>query len=163
SFNDERVARAIHASAIPVVSGVGHEIDFTIADFVADARAPTPSGAAELVVPDRMACLEALERTSERMRACVRREFRSVSDRLGAVLSRLRLVHPGVRLAQQAQKLDELEQRLAGAVSREIRVIETRVNSVDQRLNLAHPGLRLAQQVRRLDDLEQRLAHSMRA
>ena len=163
SFNDERVARAIHASSIPVVSGIGHEIDFTIADFVADARAPTPSGAAELVVPDRNAWLEALERTSERMSACVRREFRSVSDRLGAVLSRLRLVHPGVRLAQQAQKLDELEQRLASAVNREIRVIETRVNSTTQRLNLAHPGLRLVQQVRRLDDLEQRLGHSMRA
>jgi exodeoxyribonuclease VII large subunit len=163
SFNDERVARAIHACSIPVVSGVGHEIDFTIADFVADARAPTPSGAAELVAPDRTACLEALERTSERMSACMRREFRSVSDRLGAVLSRLRLVHPGVRLRQQAQKLDELEQRLGSAVTREIRVIETRLNSTAQRLNLAHPGLRLAQQVRRLDDLEQRLAHSMRA
>ena len=163
SFNDERVARAICASSIPVVSGVGHEIDFTIADFVADARAPTPSGAAELVVPDRNAYLEALARTSERMSACVRRELRSVSDRLGAVLSRLRFVHPGVRLSQQAQKLDELEQRLAGAVNREIRTIETRVNSTTQRLSLAHPGLRLAQQVRRLDDLEQRLAHSLRA
>ena len=163
SFNDERVARAICASSIPVVSGIGHEIDFTIADFVADARAPTPSGAAELVAPDRNACLEALARTSERMSACVRREFRSVSERLGVVLSRMRLVHPGVRLSQQAQKLDELEQRLAGAVNREIRVIETRFNGAAQRLKQAHPGLRLAQQVRRLDDLEQRLAHSMRA
>ena len=163
SFNDERVARAICASSIPVVSGIGHEIDFTIADFVADARAPTPSGAAELVAPDRNACLEALARTSERMSACIRREFRSVSTRLDAVLSRLKLVHPGVRLSQQTQKLDELEQRLTGAVSREIRVIETRLNTVAQRLNQAHPGLRLAQQVRRLEDLEQRLTHSMRA
>src|SRR5579871_719974 len=135
-FNDERVARAIHASAIPIVSGVGHEIDFTIADFVADARAPTPSGAAELVAPDRTACLEALSRTLERLTVGMRREFRSVSDRLGAVLSRLRLAHPGVRLTQQAQKLDELEQRLGSAVNREIRVIETRVNSTTQRLNL---------------------------
>ena len=91
SFNDERVARAIAASSIPVVSGIGHEIDFTIADFVADARAPTPSGAAELVVPDRNAYLEALARTSERMSACMRREFRSVSARFEAVLSRLKL------------------------------------------------------------------------
>ena len=163
SFNDERVARAICASSIPVVSGIGHEIDFTIADFVADARAPTPSGAAELVAPDRNACLEALARTSERMSACMRREFRSVNARFEAVLSRLKLVHPGVRLSQQVQKLDELEQRLAGAVTREIRTIETRVNSTAKRLNQAHPGQRLVQQVRRLEDLEQRLAHSMRA
>ena len=163
SFNDERVARAICASSIPVVSGIGHEIDFTIADFVADARAPTPSGAAELVVPDRHACLETLARTAERMTACMRRELRSVNARFDAALLRLKLVHPGVRLAQQAQKLDELEQRLTGAVKREIRTIATRVGSTTQRLNLAHPGLRLAQQLRRLDDLEQRLAHSMRA
>lgn len=163
SFNDERVARAICASSIPVVSGIGHEIDFTIADFVADARAPTPSGAAELVAPDRNACLEALARTAERMSACMRRELRSVTSRLDATLARFRLVHPGVRLAQQEQRLDDLEQRLASAVSREIRTIATRVGSTAQRLNLAHPGLRLAQQVRRLDDLEQRLASSVRA
>ena len=78
AFNDERVARAIRASAIPIVSGIGHEIDFTIADFVADARAPTPSGAAELVAPDRAACLEALARTLERLSVCMRRELRAV-------------------------------------------------------------------------------------
>jgi exodeoxyribonuclease VII large subunit len=163
SFNDERVARAICASSIPVVSGVGHEIDFTIADFVADARAPTPSGAAELVVPDRNAYLEALARTAERMSACVRREMRSVSARLDGMLLRLKLVHPGVRLSQQAQKLDELEQRLESAVGREIRTIATRVSGTAQRLKLAHPGLRLAQQVRKLDDLGLRLANAVRA
>jgi len=73
AFNDERVARTIRACPIPVVAGIGHEIDFTIADFVADARAPTPSGAAELVVPDRAAFLDALSRTGERLSACMRR------------------------------------------------------------------------------------------
>jgi len=163
AFNDEQVARAICASSIPVVSGIGHEIDFTIADFVADARAPTPSGAAELVTPDRHACLEALARTAERMGACMRRELRSVGSRVDAVLLRLRLVHPGVRLNQQSQKLDELEQRLAGGVGRELRTIATRLNGAVQRLNQAHPGLRLVQQVRRLDDLQQRLANAARA
>ncbi len=162
AFNDERVARAICASSIPVVSGIGHEVDFTIADFVADARAPTPSGAAELVAPDRNACLEALARTLERLSACMRRELRSVTARLDGTLSRLKLVHPGVRLSQQAQRLDDLEQRLASATNRELRTIATRVAATAQRLNLAHPGLRLAQQVQRLDDLEQRLTGAVR-
>src|SRR6201985_735600 len=91
SFNDERVARAIHASSIPVVSGIGHEIDFTIADFVADARAPTPSGAAELVAPDRNACLEALDRTMERLTVSMRRELRCLGSRFSGANARREL------------------------------------------------------------------------
>jgi exodeoxyribonuclease VII large subunit len=131
AFNDERVARAIHACALPVVCGVGHETDFTIADLVADARAPTPSGAAELAVPDRRACLEALERTAMRLRAGWRRELRVARMRVEGAERRLRLAHPGVRLAQQIQRLDELGHRLEAAAraaltSREVRVHECR-------------------------------------
>jgi exodeoxyribonuclease VII large subunit len=115
AFNDERVARAIHACALPVVTGVGHEIDFTIADFVADARAPTPSAAAELVVPDGAACLAALERLAVRLDGGMRRELRLSGARLEALQQRLKLAHPGVRLNQQMQRLDDLTQRLAGA------------------------------------------------
>jgi exodeoxyribonuclease VII large subunit len=162
AFNDERVARAIHASPIPIVSGVGHEIDFTIADFVADARAPTPSGAAELVAPDRNACLEALARTLERLGVGMRREMRALGTRLSAASARLKLSHPGIKLNQQAQRLDELEQRLASCVQRELRTIASRFDGIGQRLKLAHPGFRLAQQKQRLDDLEQRLTGAMR-
>jgi exodeoxyribonuclease VII large subunit len=116
AFNDERVARAIRACIVPVVSGVGHEIDFTIADFAADARAPTPSGAAELVAPDRGALLEALGRTAARIGATMRRELRASEARLEAAAARLKLAHPGLRLAHQAQRLDDLEQRLALAM-----------------------------------------------
>jgi exodeoxyribonuclease VII large subunit len=161
-FNDERVARAIRASGIPIVSGIGHEIDFTIADFVADARAPTPSGAAELVAPDRNACLEALDRTMERLSACMRRELRSVGSRFEAAQFRLKLTHPGVRLNQQAQRLDELEQRLVSATLRELRDANSRFDGVGLRLKAAHPGLRLAQQAQRLEDLSQRLNSAMR-
>src|SRR6202035_4660810 len=161
SFNDERVARAICASAIPVVSGIGHEIDFTIADFVADARAPTPSGAAELVVPDRNACLEALARTLERLSACMRRELRSVASRFEGASHRLRLTHPGVRLTQQAQRLDELEQRLTAFMQRELRSVNSRFDGMNLRLKLAHPGLRLTQQQQRLGNLEQRLRRTI--
>jgi exodeoxyribonuclease VII large subunit len=163
AFNDERVARAIRASAIPIVSGIGHEIDFTIADFVADARAPTPSGAAELVAPDRNACLEALARTMERLGVSMRRELRSLTSRFSAANARLKLTHPGVKLTQQAQRLDELEQRVTAFVQRELRSVSSRLAGMTLRLRLAHPGLRLAQQKQRLDDLEQRLSSAIRA
>jgi exodeoxyribonuclease VII large subunit len=115
AFNDERVARAIHRCALPVVSGVGHEIDFTIADFVADARAPTPSAAAEMVTPDRAACLELVSRNGRRLTSGMRRELRAIEARLTATDRRLQQVHPGVRLQQQMQRLDDLSMRLAGA------------------------------------------------
>jgi exodeoxyribonuclease VII large subunit len=97
------------------------------------------------------------------MSACIRRELRSVKARLDGTLLRLKLVHPGIRLSQQAQKLDELEQRLAGALGREMRTIVTRMDSTVQRLRLVHPGVRLEQQVRRLDGLGLRLDKSVRA
>jgi exodeoxyribonuclease VII large subunit len=162
AFNDERVARAIRASTVAIVSGVGHEIDFTIADFVADARAPTPSGAAELVAPDRIACLEALARTMDRLSACMRRELRSVASRFDGASLRLKLAHPCIRLTQQVQRLDDLEQRLTAFVQRELRSVASRFDGMSLRLKLAHPGLRLAQQERRLDDLKLRLNGAIR-
>ena len=155
AFNDERVARAIHGSAVPVVSGVGHEIDFTIADFVADVRSPTPSAAAEMVVPERQACLEALARTAQRMETGVRRELRALGARLEAVRRRLDREHPGARLQQQMQRLDELSQRLAtgtrGTLQRE-----------GQRLAELHARLGRAGR-ERLAGSAQRLALAQRA
>src|SRR5437764_1471619 len=95
--------------------GGGHEIDFTIADLAADARAPTPSGAAELVVPESRACLEVLARGAQRLTAGMQRELRVNGARLENTRRRLKLAHPGVRLQQQMQRLDELGQRLSGA------------------------------------------------
>jgi exodeoxyribonuclease VII large subunit len=79
-------------------------------------RAPTPSGAAELVVPDRLACLEGISRSAQRLSAGMRRELRVCAARLEAIERRLALAHPGVRLNQQVQRLDDVAQRLAGAV-----------------------------------------------
>ena len=134
AFNDEQLARAIRACPVPVVSGIGHEIDFTIADFVADARAPTPSGAAELVVPDRATFLSSLARNAERLSACMRRELRSLTAQFDNVSLRLKLCHPGTRLLQQEQRLDDLEQRLAHALRSGIRNDRSRVSDLFARL-----------------------------
>jgi exodeoxyribonuclease VII large subunit len=161
SFNDERVARAIRGCAVPVVTGIGHEIDFTIADFAADARAPTPSGAAELVAPDRAACLEALTRMEERLSACARRELRTVSSRFANVGARLKQAHPGIRLIHQAQRLDDLEQRLTGAAHAVLHTRRHRLNDAFTRLLQRSPE-RLAREYRRRHEgLDSRLHRGM--
>jgi exodeoxyribonuclease VII large subunit len=114
-FNDERVARAIRRAAIPVVTGIGHEIDFTIADFAADVRAPTPSGAAELVVPDRGTLLATVRSFSARLQQAAQRQLRNALQRHEQLLARLQRAHPGSRLQQQVQRLDDLDTRLRRA------------------------------------------------
>jgi exodeoxyribonuclease VII large subunit len=133
-FNDERVARAIRRCTIPVVSGIGHEIDFTIADFAADVRAPTPSGAAELAVPDRRALLAGLTQMDARLRRAALRLLAAATERSQSLLQRLQRAHPGNRLRQQAQRLDELDARLR-------RAWEARFTRATQKLLLAQRGL----------------------
>jgi exodeoxyribonuclease VII large subunit len=117
-FNEEVVARAIAASPIPTVSGVGHETDFTIADFVADVRAPTPTAAAVLVAPDRA---QWLERLQAQARALHRAYWRALERRMQTLdhLSR-RLLHPGARARDQAVALGHLQRRLQQALARSL-------------------------------------------
>jgi len=115
SFNDEGLARAIVASPIPIISGVGHEVDFTIADFAADVRAPTPSAAAELVVPDAEEWLTAFLRLGANLQRCMRRQITDRRERLRWLMGRAAMVSPSARLSQQAQRVDELERRLGRA------------------------------------------------
>jgi exodeoxyribonuclease VII large subunit len=160
AFNDEQLARAIHACSVPVVSGVGHEVDFTIADFVADARAPTPSAAAELVAPDRQACLEALARTAQRLSLGMRRELRAVALRVASGERRLMLAHPGVRLAQQMQRLDDLAQRLGAAVRSRSHHDSMRLADLQARLAQGSPRHRVQEYGARAARLQARLAHA---
>lgn len=110
SFNEESVARAIYASNIPIVSAVGHEIDFTIADFVADYRAPTPSAAAELISPDRNEWQLHLNKLCSILNRAMQHIFSHQTHILNNLIKRLR--HPGQRIHDHMQRLDDLEKRL---------------------------------------------------
>jgi exodeoxyribonuclease VII large subunit len=118
AFNQEILARAIVASQIPIITGIGHEIDFTIADFAADVRAPTPSAAAEIVVPDAEEWQASLRRIGARLQRALLRSMESRAQRLRWLSGRAALVSPTAKLAQQAQRLDELEQRLSRSMGR---------------------------------------------
>jgi exodeoxyribonuclease VII large subunit len=158
AFNEEVVARAIHDCGIPVVSGVGHEIDFTIADFVADRRAPTPSVAAEMVSPDRTEWLNQLRALDAELYKRLQRRLERSNERLDWLGKRLQQQHPGQRLRQRAQRLDELEQRLRSAARTDLRHRRADLATLNARLQRHHPGPRL----QRLRDRETALARRLR-
>jgi exodeoxyribonuclease VII large subunit len=139
AFNEESVARAMVASPIPIVSGVGHETDFTIADFVADARAPTPTGAAELVSPNRLELYSrarALKaRLSRALKGSIEQRIQQ-ADFLGR-----RLIHPGVRIADQLRHLGHLHNRLRSAWTNSADAAARPLARASYRLAAARPDL----------------------
>lgn len=162
AFNDERLARAIVASPIPVITGIGHEVDFTIADFAADVRAPTPSAAAELVVPDGEEWLNAFRQLGARLSRVLRRRLGEHRERLGWLMGRAALVSPAARLGAQAQRLDELEQSLVRAVRRRLQERRERLRWLTGRAAQVSPAARLTEQMSRLENLELRLTRACR-
>jgi exodeoxyribonuclease VII large subunit len=151
AFNEESVARAIYDSAIPVVTGIGHEVDFTIADFVADVRAPTPSGAAELVAPDSSEWLRNVLRLTGRLAVALSRKLKTQQDRAAWLARRLQQLHPGVELRQRAQRLDDLEQRLIRCVRADLNARSRTLVQLAAELRQHSPALRVANARRRLD------------
>jgi exodeoxyribonuclease VII large subunit len=162
AFNDERLGRAIVASPIPVITGIGHEIDFTIADFAADVRAPTPSAAAELAVPDAGEWLNAFVRLGARLQRCMRGRLEEHGERLRWLAGRAALVSPAARLDAQAQRLDELEQSLVRALRRRLQEHRERLRWLTGRAAQVSPSTRLQQQRLRLENLDQRLYRAWR-
>jgi exodeoxyribonuclease VII large subunit len=161
AFNDEAVARAIHASAIPVVSAIGHEIDFTIADFVADLRAPTPSAAAELIVPDAADLARLLERERRRLRQCITRKLEAAGQRLDHSAARLQAQRPAARLARARERARSLERRLSAIANRAIAGRSSHLASLRARLAAQDPFARLAQRSARARTLAERLRNAM--
>ncbi|SLJ87597.1 Exodeoxyribonuclease VII large subunit [Enterobacter sp. NFR05] len=163
SFNDERVARAIFASRIPVVSAVGHETDVTIADFVADLRAPTPSAAAEIVSRNQTELLRQIQSAQQRLEMAMDFFIANRTRRFTQLNHRLQQQHPQLRLARQQTVLEKLRQRMRVALDSQLKQASQRQRRVAQRLNQQNPQPRIWRAQTRIQQLEYRLAESLHA
>lgn len=163
SFNDERVARAIFASRIPVVSAVGHETDVTIADFVGDLRAPTPSAAAEIVSRNQLELLRQIQQGQQRLEMAMDYYLANRTRRFTLLNHRLQQQHPQLRLARQQTVLERLRQRMNAALENKIKQANQRQQRILQRLNQQTPQPRIHRAQTRIQQLEYRLADNIRA
>ena len=161
AFNEEAVARAIHASAVPVMSAVGHEIDFSIADFVADLRAPTPSAAAELLVPDAVAIGRQLRQLRQRLAAVQQARVQSHTQRVDLLLARLHNQRPQARLARDRERLLHLQHRLTTTLHAQTQQHRTSLERAYSRLLALHPRTRLPLLMQRLNEQQQRLRRAI--
>jgi exodeoxyribonuclease VII large subunit len=143
AFNDEPLARAIAACRTPVVCAVGHEVDFSIAEFAADLRAPTPSAAAEALSPDRVELLSRLRDLQQRTQACRRRQQQTLAQRLDQVYLRLRAQRPAARLQREGVRLAGLLDRLASQQRLRLQRLHSRHATLGVRLRAQHPLRRL--------------------
>jgi exodeoxyribonuclease VII large subunit len=160
-FNDEGVVRDVAACPVPVVSAVGHEVDVTLTDFAADARAATPSQAAEMVVPDLSARRQSLAHCRARLSRAVAARVRDGGRQLAHVRSHLG--DPRLALASSQQSLDDRVARLETAARGGLVSRSARVASLERRLGHLHPSVRLAREARSLAGLRSRLQAAVRA
>jgi exodeoxyribonuclease VII large subunit len=137
AFNEEIVARAIIASPVPVISAVGHEIDFTIADFVADQRAPTPTAAAEMVLPRKADLVEQLKRCDDALSRALQSDLQAANERVQALVKRL--TDPTRRLRENQQRLDDMSLDLVRRFQQRVRQLRDRLARASGRLNALSP------------------------
>lgn len=160
SFNEECVVHAIYDSVIPVISAVGHEVDTTLSDYVADLRAATPSAAAELVSSDRDELLQKVILLSQRLNNAINRKNTNLNQQLSYFQHRLAQVHPEQQLRSHQQKSDELNQRLKQAIARTITQAQYQPEQLQQRLLRVSPSKKISMQQIHIQQLTQRLINA---
>ena len=159
-FNDEALCRAVAACPIPIVSAVGHEIDFALTDFVADMRAATPSAAAELVSPDQSHLLDRILQLKNRLLQAQRSRMQQVAPKLLNLSQRLLALHPKRRLQQQQQRLDELQLRLSASAKRAVQAAQQQQQYLDKSLRQLSPAKTLLAHTQHINQLERRLTNA---
>ena len=158
AFNEEPVVRAIEACAIPIVSGVGHETDFTLADFVADVRAPTPTGAAELVSPNRQESLHRLAQAKGRLKTVLEQRYFDASQKLDWLARQIH--HPHQKLDEQRTYIRKLAQTLSYSMTQNVRAHTARFERQTQALKHCRPDISVYRQD--IDRFQTTLSHAFR-
>ncbi|TKB47095.1 exodeoxyribonuclease VII large subunit [Thalassotalea mangrovi] len=161
AFSEEAVVRAIFACEIPVISAVGHEVDISLSDYVADLRAPTPSAAAELVTQDNKSLLDKVQQYRQRLGHLIAYQFSHLHRQHDRIQHRLALTHPKQQLQHQQQLADDLQQRLTYGLLNQLQQKQLRAERAENRLQSCSPGRTLTLQQSRLVDLNARLQQSI--
>jgi exodeoxyribonuclease VII large subunit len=162
AFNEETVARAIYASKVPVISAIGHEIDYTIADFVADVRAPTPSAAAELVIRPKAELHAEIQGMAQRLERAMQHRLEALRARLEASQQRRVLRDPWSPLRTMEQRLDELNARLTRSIRARLHLTREALEGGEAAITHLSPGMRVGLLRARVTALEQRLIAAQR-
>jgi exodeoxyribonuclease VII large subunit len=162
AFNDEQLARTIAGLSIPLISAIGHEIDTSISDHVADRRAPTPSAAAELASPDSEALLHRVDLLAARIQRTQAQHLQRNMQRLDELGIRLQQQHPGVRLQHQAERITTLRARLQQAGRNRTRILHASLDTLATRLQARAPARRVSDTRSHLERLGKRFETLMR-
>lgn len=163
AFNEEIVAKALFDSKIPIISAVGHETDFTIADWVADVRAPTPSAAAEMVIAEKANLLKTIEKASVQSKYFLTQQIRERRERINALFMHPILCQPHSLLAQPAQRLDDMRQDTALAMQKTLQTAHLRLDAAASRLATLSPSQQISQLKQRIASYRIRTNESQRA
>ena len=157
AFNEEIVARAIFDSEIPIISAIGHETDVTISDFTADLRAPTPSGAAELAVPDQHDWIKSIDNISEKINTIITQQINSKSQLSDWINKRLSQISPKMTVKRQIEKSNNLKKILSSSILQNLSKQDKNIHQLKSNLNEVSPRLKIHTQLSRIKELNQKI------